>query len=489
MEYAKIEPTSIEEHRPQIGTIAITTAIFPIDQTILSIYAENMAQLLDKIFEAQFRLREQQATLPRSLRSNESFFAIRFILWPLIAQAINDESSWDSIPQYLIIRNADSKWRFLSQLQVDNGALEMIDINDKKWPIIPIGFLLLGAKRAENLFPSNRDFREGINFIFRNTSLAKLTEFLRKEKFYQPEARDFFKMKLFPASLNYFWIKTLFNLHMQSNEDSEQYSHMFRSNEQQIEADDWEVVLNIKQVSQITAGDLLSSSKARDQSSDRLGETATKRTISDWGKQWIKDNILETFFPDPSSLDPAILITLRLSRNQLMQSTSNFKKLCSELRNFLELEIIQNEEFCIQNSHTLATELAYKARIHGLEPPVSISNYLMSRPHHHGRLIAIINEHYTDTRRGGGDTGVTKIFFGNRYQFLVTVTKILVTVTKIFKRNIQRIRLPKLVTVTKIGNGYQKYFCPGIQILSNATGVFYHFFAERMHLTNSLRKV
>jgi len=43
----------------------------------------------------------------------------------------------------------------------------------------------------------------------------------------------------------------------------------------------------------------------------------------------------------------------------------------------------------------------------------------------------------------GGDNGVTNFFFGNRYQFLVTVTKVLVTVTKIFKQKIQRIRLPK----------------------------------------------
>ena len=46
-------------------------------------------------------------------------------------------------------------------------------------------------------------------------------------------------------------------------------------------------------------------------------------------------------------------------------------------------------------------------------------------------------------KKWGGDNGVTNFFFGNRYQFLVTVTKVLVTVTKIFKQKKQRIRLPK----------------------------------------------
>ena len=40
-------------------------------------------------------------------------------------------------------------------------------------------------------------------------------------------------------------------------------------------------------------------------------------------------------------------------------------------------------------------------------------------------------KHVVDAVRRGGDNGVTKICFGNGYQNLVTVTKNLVTVTKI----------------------------------------------------------
>ena len=47
---------------------------------------------------------------------------------------------------------------------------------------------------------------------------------------------------------------------------------------------------------------------------------------------------------------------------------------------------------------------------------------------------------------GGGDKGVTKICFGNGYQNLVTVTKNLVTVTKISQPEKRRMALPKLLS-------------------------------------------